>query len=136
MHGEILNLARIILTKIKLLILGITAAHPDSPICFIFMQCYIYSFGNSNFPGLGIYKRKNENTQERKHARVHANTHENTQTRTKTRTRTRKRPRKKELGQENTQANTSACLRGRVRVFLFSYFLFFFYKFPALDCMP
>ena len=28
--------------------------------------------------GLGIYKRKNENTQERKHAGVHANTHENT----------------------------------------------------------
>ena len=25
--------------------------------------------------GLGIYKRKNENTQERKHASVHENTH-------------------------------------------------------------
>ena len=49
-------------------------------------------------PGLGIYKRKNENTQERKHARVH----ENTQTCTKTRTRTRKRPRKKGLAQEET----------------------------------
>ena len=35
--------------------------------------------------GLGIYKRKNENMQERKHARVHA---------------------KKELVQENTHANT------------------------------
>ena len=48
--------------------------------------------------GLGIYKRKKENTQERKHACVHANTHENTQTRT----RTRKRPRKKGLAQEET----------------------------------
>ena len=50
MHGEILNLVRIKLTKINQLILRLTAAHSDSPICFIFMQCYIYSFGNSNFP--------------------------------------------------------------------------------------
>ena len=47
--------------------------------------------------GLGIYKRKNENTQERKHARVHANTHENTQKRT----RSRKHARKHALVQES-----------------------------------
>ena len=42
----------------------------------------LVGFFNKDFlkfnTGLGIYKRKNENTQERKHARVHANTHENT----------------------------------------------------------
>ena len=55
-------------------------------------------------PGLEIYKRKKENTKERKHACVHANTHENTQTRTKTRTHTRKRPRKHALVQESVHA--------------------------------
>ena len=53
-------------------------------------------------PGLGIYKRKKENTQERKQELVQENTHENTQKRT----RTRKRPRKKELVQENTHSYT------------------------------
>ena len=103
--------------------------------------------------GLGIYKRKKENTQERKQELVQENTHENTQTRTrtrkharkkelvqesvhanknsckktrtKTRTRTRKRPRKKELVQENT------CFLVQVLVFFLACFLFFFYKFPA-----
>ena len=72
--------------------------------------------------GLGIYKRKKENTQERKQELVQENTHENTQTRP----RTRKHARKKELVQENT------CFLERVLVFFLACFLFFFYKFPAL----
>lgn len=61
MHGEILNLVRIKLTKIKQLIL-ITTAHPDSPICFIFMQCYIRSFGNYNFPVCCVGKEFRQQT--------------------------------------------------------------------------
>ena len=73
-------------------------------------------------PGLGIYKRKKENTQERKQELVQENTHENTQKRT----RTRKRPRKQELVQENTHENThsykkaSTQKRTRARKHVFS----------------
>ena len=59
-------------------------------------------------PGLGIDKRKKESEQESKHARVHANTHASTQKRTRSR----------------KHALVDACV--------FSYFLYFFYKFPAL----
>ena len=80
------------------------------------ISCFFFSM--PTITGLGIYKRKNENTQERKHARVHANTHsykktrkhalvqENTHENTQKRTRTRKRPCKQELVQENTHSYT------------------------------
>ena len=109
--------------------------------------------------GLGIYKRKKENEQESKHARVHAkkNSIKKTRTRTrkhalvqesvhakknsgeKTRTQTRVRVFLSKFFFAWTLSCTSACFLERVLFcvdacvfFLFSYFLCFFYKFPAL----
>ena len=60
------------------------------------------------------------------------NTHASTQKRTRSRKHVLVQEgvhAKKELGQENTHENTSACLRGRVRVFLPEFFAW------TLSCM-
>ena len=67
------------------------------------VSCYIFS------PGLGIYKRKKENTQERQqdsYKKTHTKTRKQdlVQENTQKRTRTRKCPRKQELVQENTHS--------------------------------
>ena len=82
-------------------------------------SCFPWETGGTG-TGLGIYKRKNENTQERKHARVHANTHENTHSykkaSTQKRTRTRKHACKHALVHDFL-----VFVRVFVRVFFFSF---------------
>ena len=75
---------------------------------------------------MGIYKRKQDSKKTRKHnAFDQESDQEKKKKRKKTRSRSTKRPRKKEkLFFDH--------FLGRVLVFLLSYFLVFFYKFPPL----